>query len=147
MPVVSSKISDTQREAVRAEAAKRNMSVSEFLKYTIEMEGNIEPIAKRVIADLCAQLEIKPSEFLEILCINYAAILEGYRRAGLNQVSWTSPFLVDDRGKLAKGQELFVYLIKRYLKAFLREDSQREQLADAILTLETESMEPFAIIN
>ena len=51
----------------------------------------------------------------------------------------TSPVLVDSHGKIAKGRVLYVYLIKRYLKAFLREDSQREQLEDAILALEMEA--------
>ena len=116
--VVSTKVSDSEAERIRATAEKFGMTRSSFLKFAAELQGNIDPIAAELIRIYSDGLGLKGSEVIEVFLIQAAAQLTAAEALGREDCKNDFlPFLIRPDGKLASGDELFDFIINRTIDA------------------------------
>ena len=127
---VATRISEAETHIIDETADKFDMSRAQLLKYLIQMNMRLDPLVKEVIEHDCKKLNIKPTEFISTVILNYAAQQSAHLEAFHHVRQVFFPF-VYKKGNLVKGGELFDFLRERYLDDIIHDtDELNKQVED-----------------
>ena len=131
---VATRLSDDETPILDETAKKLDMSRAQLLKYLIQINMRLDPLVKEIIDHDCKKLNIKPTEFISNVIINYAAQQSAHMEAFRTVRGVFFPFVYKEDGEIVTGGELFDYLKERYLDDIIHDtdelDKQVEDLKE-----------------
>ena len=134
--VVNSKISDEQNVELHKMAAQAGMSISGFIRHTLDMESRVDPLVREFIALYAKELKISGGQVIESFLMQAAAHLIGAEHLFGKEIApeLLLPFMVDGKGKCAKGPELFDALVMRFIGSLAPDKESAKKAKDAFKT-------------
>ena len=146
MPVFGTHVQSGEMERIENEAAKMGVTKSQYLRYLMKLEQNIDAKVREIISGFTQALEMSPSDFISTVIIDFGARNESYDLSSLTPDDSMIPFIVEEEsGKQVKGKTLYDYLLRRYLVSMLKDDM--EKLKDCLVTYEMRNTKPYDTIN
>ena len=118
MTTVTAKVSDGEKEKIQEAAAKLGMTPSKFLKFAAEMQSRIDPIVGELVRIYSEGLGIPGEQVIEAFLIMNAANITAAEVLFGNAPDALLPFIVRTDGTMAKGTELYDYLVNRFIDNF-----------------------------
>lgn len=122
-------------DQIEKKAIEKGINLNQYLKRLLELNADIDPVAQATIETHASALGLSGAKVLEILAVNFGAMCAAYERAAAYKVkrpSWTNPFILADEKEMLSGGELFLFLTKRYLQAFIRDKDALDALLDEL---------------
>ena len=144
MPVFGTHVQSGEMERIENEAAKMGVTKSQYLRYLMKLESQLEPKVKETIGNFCQILEMSPTDFISTVILDFGARNESYDLADLKPADNMIPFLNEkESGKPVKGETLYNYLARRYLVSML--GNNQDKLKDALVEFEMRHTAPYVI--